>query len=270
MKEAACKHIEAIADTAGSCYKGLKKSWKECSKDVRCFARSLSEFLDVEDVLKSVHRGRHPEDEAAKKRSIIHEPIDWSKHPPCAQWRVHSSVIRQDETNNLKEGINKESISKEEREIEKKKYQKIGSVLDADYRNPRYRDSEYHVNAIRKNEKVSKEKAKSKQKYMERSNTCSHKRRSTINEQKIYFQPSWEVNEIISSTRLRFSRNPNYSRNNLNNNKRHNEYSKHEKSKIPTSHSRYLTYKEKRSSYDIGVNTSERRYRRTDYQRDSV
>jgi hypothetical protein len=45
--------------------------------------RSFSDFVDVEDLLKSVHKVVHP-DQHERKSSIVHTPIDWSQYPPSA------------------------------------------------------------------------------------------------------------------------------------------------------------------------------------------
>lgn len=81
MKEAAAHQIEVVADATSSFGKGIKKSFKRHSKEVRGFARSFSELVDMEDILKSIHKVAYPSDHA-KSSSIIHPTIDWSKYPP--------------------------------------------------------------------------------------------------------------------------------------------------------------------------------------------
>ena len=84
MKEVASHQIEVVSDATSSIGKGLRKSFKNYGKEAKSFARSFSEFVDVEDLLKSIHKVAHPEEHSHRKSSIVHTPIDWSKHPPSA------------------------------------------------------------------------------------------------------------------------------------------------------------------------------------------
>ena len=72
VKESACNQMEATASSLG---RGIKKSIKGYTKDASRFAHSLSEFVDCEDLLKSIHKVAHPEQHAQRRSSIVHKPI---------------------------------------------------------------------------------------------------------------------------------------------------------------------------------------------------
>ena len=59
----------------------LKKSITNCKHDVDRFARSVTDFVDAEDLKKSVHRAVKKGD-YGERRNIVHRPIDWTKYPP--------------------------------------------------------------------------------------------------------------------------------------------------------------------------------------------
>ena len=78
--------MEVAADATVSLGKGLKKSIKTYSKEAERFARSLSDIVDVEDIVKTIHKAANPEEhENRMSNVIVHKPIDWSKHPPSGQ-----------------------------------------------------------------------------------------------------------------------------------------------------------------------------------------
>ena len=54
---------------------GVKKSIRNYSKGASRFARQISETVDVEDVLKSIHKVAHPEQHRERRRSIVHTTI---------------------------------------------------------------------------------------------------------------------------------------------------------------------------------------------------
>ena len=83
MKEAASHQVEAVTDATNALSKGIRKSFKRHSKEASRFARSLSELVDVEDMLNTIHKAAY-RSEHGKSANIIHPPIDWSKHHPSA------------------------------------------------------------------------------------------------------------------------------------------------------------------------------------------
>ena len=60
MKEAAANQMEMVTDATSSLGKGLKKSLKSYSKEAGRFARTISELIDCEDLMKSLHKVAHP------------------------------------------------------------------------------------------------------------------------------------------------------------------------------------------------------------------
>ncbi len=66
----------------------VKRSLKNFSQDAVKFKQSLTEFVDIEGVLKSIHIARHPEEQAARNTSVYHEPVDWSKYHPSSYRKV--------------------------------------------------------------------------------------------------------------------------------------------------------------------------------------
>lgn len=81
MKEAVTRHVEVFADVTSDFGKGIKKTIKRHTSEMRGFARSVSELFDVEDLLKSIHQITNPS-ETRKSSNIIHQPIDWSHSRP--------------------------------------------------------------------------------------------------------------------------------------------------------------------------------------------
>ena len=88
MKGIAAHQMGAVTDATKSLSKDLQKSIKTCSKEANRFARSLGEIVDVEDILKSIHKATNPDEYEDRKSSVIHKPIDWSKHPPSSQRKL--------------------------------------------------------------------------------------------------------------------------------------------------------------------------------------
>ena len=84
MKEVALYQLETVTEVTISVGNGIKKSVKRYTKDAKRFVRSVSEFVDVEDVMKSIDGIVHQDEYARRRSSIIHTPIDWSKYPPSA------------------------------------------------------------------------------------------------------------------------------------------------------------------------------------------
>ena len=76
MKDVAFQQIEAVTDATSSFGLNLKKSIEMCSKEAAEVARSLSEIVDMEDILKSIHKVSNPDDDFDNRKSkIIHHPI---------------------------------------------------------------------------------------------------------------------------------------------------------------------------------------------------
>ena len=53
---------------------------------------ALVDFVDVEDVVKSIHKVVHPEEYVERKSNVVHTTIDWSKYPPSAFKRCSQDV----------------------------------------------------------------------------------------------------------------------------------------------------------------------------------
>ena len=94
LLETAMHQMDVVTDVTISLGKGLKKSIKSCSKEAVGIARSVGEFVDVEDVMKSVHKVAHPEKHAERKSSIIHKPIGWSEDPPSTFRNFPKDILR--------------------------------------------------------------------------------------------------------------------------------------------------------------------------------
>ena len=177
------------------------ESWKECSKEASRFKRSLSDFVDVENVLKSVHKARHPDEHAARKSSIIHEPIDWSKYPPSAYRRpsqVRPSMVLDEEDISEDFSYRKEKGERENREMKK---EMIVADKDIDLLSMRAQsqpDSD-HVTARKERfEAYNRKTPKGENRTSGRSRPdqiFSHRRPSTIEDQKVFFSQSWPVRE---------------------------------------------------------------------------
>ena len=75
--------MEYVNDATLSLGKGLKKSFRSYGKEAKGIVQSLTDLIDPEDLLKSIHKVAHPE-EHQKNTIIVHTPIDWSKYPPSA------------------------------------------------------------------------------------------------------------------------------------------------------------------------------------------
>ena len=109
----------AIKDATSSVGKGIKKSLKSYGKEAERFARSMSDFVDVEDFTKSIHKVARPEEHAQRKTSIIHTPIDWSKHPPSAF--KPTSVIEEEEEEEGEEEGREDEVFEDNNNVESKK-----------------------------------------------------------------------------------------------------------------------------------------------------
>ena len=114
MKGVAAHQLEAVTDATASLGKGLKKSIKTYRKEANRFARNLGEFVDVEDLLKSINRVANSDDYEDRKSSIIHTPIDWSKRPPSTRGKTSDecSVTIVEECEDEDEGNEQTSTSK--------------------------------------------------------------------------------------------------------------------------------------------------------------
>lgn len=100
----ASQQLGAVGDATSSLGRGLKKSLENGTKEAGRLASTLGEILDVEDLVKSLrHVTTSGEEQASRKTSVVHEPIDWSKYPPSAfhQRKVsrecYSHFIREEE-----------------------------------------------------------------------------------------------------------------------------------------------------------------------------
>ena len=73
--------LESASDKTSSMGRHLKKSMTNYKQDADRFARSVTDFVDVEDLKKSVHKAVKKGDYGERK-NIVHRPIDWTKYPP--------------------------------------------------------------------------------------------------------------------------------------------------------------------------------------------
>ena len=103
--------------------RSLKKSVKDCRKKARRFACSVSDFIDVEDVLKCIDKARNPEKyDQRHPTNIVHTPIDWSKNPPNTFLRFTEEllqVIEEDCEEEEKEEKEKTEKTEEDEDTEK-------------------------------------------------------------------------------------------------------------------------------------------------------
>ena len=75
MKEAASFQMQLMSDVTLTVGRGLRKTIRSYSREAGKFSRSLSDFVDLEDLFKSIDEVAHPEKHAQRKSSIIHTPI---------------------------------------------------------------------------------------------------------------------------------------------------------------------------------------------------
>ena len=96
--------METVTDITGKFGETAKRSFKNCTKEARKLSRSLVDFVDVEDVVKSIHKVVHPEEYVERKSNVVHTTIDRSTlHPsPSSQRKSDQSVIQEEreEVNN--------------------------------------------------------------------------------------------------------------------------------------------------------------------------
>ena len=92
---------------------------KKYSKEASYAARSLSNFVDVEDFLKSVHEVVYPEIHAERKTSIVHKTIDWSKYPRSSFRKLSEDFS----------GTNEDDYEGEKEEKEEGPYEKSSDKL---------------------------------------------------------------------------------------------------------------------------------------------
>lgn len=92
MKEAANNQFEAVGDATSAFSKGIRKSFNRSSKEMRGFVRSFGDMMDMEDVLKSIHKVAYPTDHA-RSSNIIHPSIDWSNPNARRAARMQTSTV---------------------------------------------------------------------------------------------------------------------------------------------------------------------------------
>ena len=94
----------SVGDVTQYLGEGIKKSVTKCGNKAGRYARSLGDFVDVEDVVKSIHKVVHPEEYVERKSNVVHTTIDRSTlHPsPSSQRKSDQSVIQEEreEVNN--------------------------------------------------------------------------------------------------------------------------------------------------------------------------
>lgn len=54
------------------------------SREAGRITDAVSGFIDLDGLLKSLHKFRHPGERNERRSSIVHHPIDWSKYPTSA------------------------------------------------------------------------------------------------------------------------------------------------------------------------------------------
>ena len=116
MKESVSHQAEVVIDATWTLGKGLRKSFKKCGKEAKHLVRSFSDFIDVEDRAKSIHKVAHPE-EHSQKTSIVHTPIDWSKQPSSAFNKGSENVsatVEEEHAGNDMDDIETQTISSTE------------------------------------------------------------------------------------------------------------------------------------------------------------
>ena len=85
MKDVASQQLGAVGDATSVIGDGLKKSLQNGTKEASRFVSTLNELLDTEDLLKSIRNVTvSSEGNNSRKKSVVHEPIDWSKYRPSA------------------------------------------------------------------------------------------------------------------------------------------------------------------------------------------
>ena len=79
VKEATLHQKELVADATISLGNGIKNSVRTCSEEAGRAAQSISEFVDVKDILKSIQRTIKPGDYAKGGKNVVYAPTDLSK-----------------------------------------------------------------------------------------------------------------------------------------------------------------------------------------------
>ena len=93
VRGAASHRIEVITDATSNFGKGVKKSMKNCTKEAKELLQSVGEFIDIEDIVKTFQKFRHPEIfEQRNAANVVHTTIDWTMFPPN-RWRMEESHI---------------------------------------------------------------------------------------------------------------------------------------------------------------------------------
>ena len=104
MKEVTSNQID---DAKAVFTRGFRKSLKKCNKEAKHFARSFTDFVDFEDILKSIHKAARPQQHFQRASSVYHSPIDWSKYPSSAFNEYPDDTSEADEENRTGgEGVN--------------------------------------------------------------------------------------------------------------------------------------------------------------------
>ena len=118
MKEAASHQMERVTNTTFALQNGFKESIKSYKNEVGCFARSLAEIVDGEEILKTIHKAVKPDDYKNRQLKVIHTPIDWSKHPPSSHKRFldgYSQEVGKDENGDAGKDIDSDLILKSQK-----------------------------------------------------------------------------------------------------------------------------------------------------------
>ena len=76
-----------VTDATLSLGESLQKAIKTRSREAGHLKRYVSEFVDAEDILKSVHKLSNPENYENPRPNIIHTPVNWSKNT-FSSWKM--------------------------------------------------------------------------------------------------------------------------------------------------------------------------------------
>ena len=100
VRGAACRQLEIITDATASLGESMTKSIKSCGQDAEQIARSISEIVDPEDILKSIHSISHTEQTSKKTPVTIHKPIGMSNQKTFSNRPLEDMICEEDEDSN--------------------------------------------------------------------------------------------------------------------------------------------------------------------------
>ena len=93
MKDFATQRIENITDVTSMVGRGIQKSIRKYSKEARHLTTSIKDFVDMEDLWKTIDKKVHPKKYQQRRLSSIHTPlVDWS-HNSESRFRKKSAFF---------------------------------------------------------------------------------------------------------------------------------------------------------------------------------